>query len=299
MSCPEAARIALFSPEPMTFNLTERDIEVQGGSIKGSTRVVRDPKEGLSYKKHAWSIREGCIDIMQNRKRPINERILFIGIMLNKITEQIQQEDEEGVLGTIQLYVSAFSDSQFDGMMDSFQKSDGMRAAMTSILFNTCVEYMVMQKDSYEPFNFVARYLSEKGVEFKLDGKDMTPYLDIDEYIEEHCAIHWTPFLEEYGHVVENYFVNYIFSELFPFKYHEDGLTPYQHFIILAEQYALLRMLLCCNADEEEGVTKAQLTKTITALSHLNQHSQSPKRIIQIYGNSESDSVAHMSFMLR
>jgi hypothetical protein len=120
----------------------------------------------------------------------------------------------------------------------------------------------------------------------------------INTYTAECVAKHWPDFLARYGHVLENYFVNYVFSALLPFT-HQNELDPYHHFIILAEQYALMRTLLCGIAGKDGEITEELLIKVITCISTLSQHSFQALHIEQQYSKAECDSLAHVSFLLR
>jgi len=128
------------------------------------------------------------------------------------------------------------------------------------------------------------------------DGE--VPFAEMLEKLEELVPKYWTPFLKERGHILENYFVNYVFSSVFPFRYC-DELDVYQHFIILAEQYALMRMIFCVCAEKEGSITDELIITIITGMTMYSEHSRTAKNVADLYVNRGFDSLAYMSFLLK
>ncbi|MFR5600947.1 MAG: hypothetical protein ACLTKI_00630 [Lachnospiraceae bacterium] len=102
-----------------------------------------------------------------------------------------------------------------------------------------------------------------------------------------------------YDQALENYFSNYLFSSLFPFLYHEEGLSFEQTGILLAEQFALLRMLFAffCHTDGKTG--ESQLIQAVVALSRSSQHSDLGGDIQKLIQSTGVKSFAHAAYLLR
>jgi hypothetical protein len=138
------------------------------------------------------------------------------------------------------------------------------------------------------------QYAQEKG----LSKKKTDSALEYHAYISGKIDKNWSKFNEQWEYVLENYFVNYMFSELFPLRFLSKDLNPYHHAFILAEQYGLLRMLLCGNLDEKGSFSEKYITHTIFQLALINQHSQEPFITTESYRLMGIDSPAHLYYML-
>ena len=98
---------------------------------------------------------------------------------------------------------------------------------------------------------------------------------------------------------VENYFVCYLFSGLFPMLYHSRGLTLEENGVLLAEQYALLRMLLAILPAEEGETEEQRLVRSVVALARITQHADLGRQVYDIGKAINLDSLAHAAYLLR
>lgn len=298
MSCPEAVRVALFNPEPMTFEMADKTLE--GGNILLRThyrRPVEDYKGGAAAR-HAWTVREGCIDILQCRNMPLANRILAMGMLLQKVTVQSESEQADSIPATVATYIKAAQAGEFvNAFADTVDHAE-MRTAMNNILVQNMMIHTVSKSRTNRPYrDFLTRYLAEAGENANVILNQPEGCAKVYEFARDRVIALWDGFLEEKGHVLENYFVNYVFSSAFPFSFQQE-LDPYHHCIILAEQYAIIRMLLCALA-AEEGITDEQIISVLTSMSIIVSHNDEARRIIKTYEEAECDSLAHVSFLLR
>jgi hypothetical protein len=139
----------------------------------------------------------------------------------------------------------------------------------------------------------------------------LAPYCDYDQKENNYTAREETmafllqitkekadPVLAELEQGVENYFTCYLFSSIFPMYHVVRGLTPEESAIMLAEQYALLRILLA-TLEEREGETSQQrLVRAVVALARITQHSDMGKTFHTLSGLSGLDSLAHAMYLL-
>lgn len=107
------------------------------------------------------------------------------------------------------------------------------------------------------------------------------------------------PLLARYPQVVENYFVCYIFSGIFPMLYHARGLSLEENAILLAEQYALLRILLAILPPEVGETEERRLTRAVVALARMAQHSDLGGAIRALTGTTGLDRLTHTAYLLR
>ena len=145
--------------------------------------------------------------------------------------------------------------------------------------------------------NNFSQFISDLGMTAEeSEGYDLTDYFF--RFSRKKADEYWGEFLDDWEYVLENYFVNYIFSELFPLKYHVKGLNPYHHILMLAEQYALLKTLLCVNFDPDKGFSKPYITRTISHVAGVYQHSEEPFDVAELYKNAGLDGLPYLYQLL-
>lgn len=119
------------------------------------------------------------------------------------------------------------------------------------------------------------------------------------ELLLEEAAQKGDPVLARHPQAVENYFVCYLFSGLFPMLYHSRGLTLEENGVLLAEQYALLRMLLAILPAEEGETEEQRLIRSVVALARITQHSDLGGALRVLRGGAGMDEMTQVAYLLR
>ena len=291
-SCPEVARVALFNPEPMIFKMEE----IPFYNTVSPLLFCKTPKftedKSMCFEAHAFEIRKYCISILQCRNMRLPGRLLAIGMMLSKLSGLDPEKAVEEVPAVLNFYMNAAQGGEFEKILANTEFKKEVTVEMESLLYSMALKSFNSRRagKAYQKFaDIIQSFLSEKG--------EMT-YRDFYDKLDGLAAKHWEPFLDEKGYILENYFVNMVFSTLFPFAY-SDILDIYQHFIILAEQYALLRLLLCACAEKGDGITDEMIIAVLTGIAHTTGHNHDAKNVASSYIKRGLDSLAHMSFLLK
>lgn len=295
MSCPEAVRIALFNKEPMAF--TQMSLNDMPKDLKGN-RFLFASKEDIAKKiagNYAWDIRSTCIDIMQARRYSIAERIFLIGMMLNALTDGDIANNPQAIPPILSRYSSLSKSETFAGTLASFAENDGARLEMEQHLL-TCL-FFQRPIAFHSILNTLASEYTLTDLGKKLDFLQIAR-ASLDR-VKKWEPVHWAKWLEENSHVLENYFVNYIFSEVFPFRFIKDGLSLYQHFILLVEQYSIIRLLMCSVPEDMSHYPEKFIVEVMYATSRSEQHTDSSKKMVDGYSEKGYDNLAFMSFLLR
>lgn len=294
MSCPEAIRKALYNTETMTFIQVPwaerpRQLKTEGLQFHGITGIGQK-----AVGPYVWDVRSACITIMQARRYSVAERIFMIGMMLKALAEDdsIQHKEVPNILA--RYLVLSMGDS-FAGTMESFTQNDGARLELEkNLLMSLFLQRPVAFRSVANTLTSEYEFETEKGTtDFNVLSRAS---LDRTKKWE---GIHWKAWLENNGHILENYFVNFIFSEALPYRYLNRGLNLYHHFIVLVEQYALLRMLFCSVPDDMSDYPDEFIMQAIRLVSMNDQHASTAKQIVENYKEKGMDSLAYMSFLLR
>jgi lysine-N-methylase len=298
MSCPEVVRMALLHPEPITFETSEEEFDRSDVLMRLVPFRPKKTGDNAVYAEHAWIIREGMIDVLQCRDLSLANRIFAVGMMLDKITAAGKEGKAESIPSLVNAFTQAARHGDFAQSQAHFVDNEAMQTTMNSTLVNTILMHFAKKADSAKAFHVFLLKVLTIGAMKRLSTNDVETHNMINSYTAACVAKHWPGFLEKYEYVLENYFVNYVFSAVMPFAY-QGEMDPYHHFIILAEQYALMRTLLCGIAGKDGEINEELLTRVITCVSNLSQHSYQALHIEQQYSNAECDSLAHISFLLR
>jgi len=289
MACPEAVREGLYPSEPMTFKFIE--IENTHGKSLAALSPSRFDGNANVLAVYAQELRKLCIEIMQMRATSLSDRIFAIGMMLKKLRELSDVGDYAAAPEAALKYALSAKSGQFNGIVASFPDNDEIKATIKSKLFNTAINF---NGKSYSFPHFIP--CVEKLAQ-KLGKKpEEVTHLEMNQMVEIAATVYWQDFLNERGHILENYFVNYIFGNVFPFAV---PLGIQHQILFLAQAYALFRIILCSVAELDGKVTEENIIATTTSIFRHTNHSSMINNVTEDYILSVMDSLAHVSFMLR
>ena len=298
MSCPEAVRVALYDVNPMEFDADEVEIESDNPLVL-SKQVPLPGDIPTHYIKYGWDMRAASIAIMQDRLYPISHRLAIISMMLEQVVLLHDNQNASGIPFVLQLYCEKTVCTQVSDSLKSIKANDNIRREMCTMLYHT-----IKHRSESAPGSVFAEIIA------RIDSRIESTYpISINQYsdngfdafyayIEQAVEMHWDSFLSQWSHVLENYFVNYMFSEIFPLKHHDANMNPYHHSLILAIQLAFLRILLCGNYNSDEGFNAQYITRTITHVAEIVQHTAALMRIAFSYVSAKIAGLEYVFFLL-
>ncbi|MCL2108877.1 MAG: flagellin lysine-N-methylase [Oscillospiraceae bacterium] len=290
MSCPEVVRVGCFPDQEITYKVIE--LENTHSRSLAAQPVVGFDKKTNPLAVHAPVLRRCCTVIMQNRELSIADRIFAIGVMLKKIRDYSDVGNFDIAPAVAEQYVAAVQGGQFNNILSTFSDNPEVKATIKAKIFNTAISLEKSGKPSFKSFIPCIENLATK-----LDkAPENVTNLEVSTMIETAASKYWGEFLEKRGHIIENYFVNYIFGTSFPFSY---PIGIQHHVLLLAESYALLKLLICSTADIDGYITDENLITAITSLFRHTGHSDKIKGLTESYMVTGMDSMACISFMLR
>lgn len=217
-SCPEAARQILLQEKPITFSLSEKLFNESTISADVDLNI-ENPKEWQDY---FFIIRDKAIGLLQNRNFYLEERLTHVeGLMLG-ITELALKGKTKQIPGFVQKYTG-----------ENFK---GEREVDAGIL----IERMYfLQQDMELPSERYAECLDQVLEGLGLTKETATLQQAYKTYLkgERSC---YKDFLEQKGHILENYLVNYIYERCIPL----DGATPIESYEWMLLYYTLIKVHL-------------------------------------------------------
>lgn len=232
LSCPEATRLVLNDPEGMVFEeVTEEQIPHRAGSVN---LIAGDPDDCL------YQIRTLVIQLLQDRSRPLWQRIVSLGFAIEKLAGV----DLRNAVAVWDAHLRSFKQGSFDRRFEAQKRNPAFQ-------LETVLELIVGRIGS--------DYTSPRFLECYKDfmvGLDWTPQTTMDELTDRYCRSSETvflPFVRRHEHLLENYLVNYIFRTVFPYcsrlpdhKFAIDSSREslLRSFVLLAVHYAIIRAVL-------------------------------------------------------
>lgn len=290
MSCEETVRLGVLDPFRVEFEETELVLSeddplwmTQSAGIGKNGKCTEPPKYGQA-------LRSACVRLMQCRRYTVAERILAITLMGKRADRLILAGGESRVPMELEQFLYSMENGGFSGF---FERLDYNKEAHQAA-FQLPVGHLLGGRQGT-----VRQVLLEW----------LTPYLEPDASgqlcagpraqaaLLERVKQYGDPVLTAHPVWVENYFVNYLFSSLFPFLYRQSGLSFEQHGLLLVEQYALLRIAMAVLPEVLDPRTK--MTQAIVHAARLSQHGDLGGDMKQLFQTMRVQETAHAAYLLR
>jgi lysine-N-methylase len=256
MSCPEAARLALFNKELMSFDETE-DTDNARNLAKQSVVTHGKGDNHLNY--YFWELRIFTISLLQNRDYTISERLILLGMFYQKVQNLI----DNNLLNEIPKLIE-------ENKIKIGQKSQNRFSQIpkTTDIQIQLVKSILDASSSVNNKRFL-ECLSDFMDGLK-QGKDEIQ--DIDEVVnryEECYDKYYQTYMEENEFILENYLVNYVYKNMFPLN---NGYEVFKSYCLLTIHYSIIKVLLIGVSGYHEKLTNDIVLKVIQSFGKVIEH---------------------------
>lgn len=252
VSCPEAARLILLKEEGIEFEQLEETLGKH--IISGEINTKSKQANNLSMK-YFKEIRDLSIKIMQNRKYDLSERLYILGDFLEKLEEELDYN-----FNNVNKFIKEYD---MKVGLNYYEKNKLNYVIQVSFLKNILDSLNVFEEVDSDSFKEYTKEVIQ-GFDFK-DIKDITK--NSEAYIkafEEYDKI-----IKKNGYIFENYIVNFIYNNLFPFS---ETKKVFDGYIMLLVRYSFIRFYLVgiylCNKRE----SKEEIVRFIQVFSKTTEH---------------------------
>lgn len=252
MSCSVAAELALLNESGMAFERLSETIDFNDTSV-----VIVDIDDPIRMDINNQT-RTMIIEILQNRKVGLSERVSVVGDFLNQIVSDKKFSDlnHKEILGLIDDIKASINNTMFTSEMTvSHDQYKDQFDLLNSIL--------AMKFTESEGLGFTSKRYIECLWQV-LDAFEDIDEDDVAEYYKENYERYLKPYLDEKKYILENFLVNYVFiysSELFQPE------RVWHFYIKLCTVYGLIKFNLIGLAIDHEGMTDELALKLIQSLS--------------------------------
>ncbi|MFC8685116.1 flagellin lysine-N-methylase [Brevibacillus porteri] len=230
LSCPEAARLALLNPNPMEFFEVKLEKKHKNQFFAQLEPNNYTNKQIISY---FWDLRIFSIGLIQNRNYDITDRLLIMGLFYQNLQD----------------LVSAGNIAETPQLIENYRKlieAGTLRQSLAQIPIEVSAQIRLLKELIDVRINVggtYSRYLNS--FETFLAGINYTDTDDIETIASRYQHAHdmyYKPFMEDHFYILENYLVNQMYKNLFPF--YGNSLSLMDNYVILALHYSLIKMHL-------------------------------------------------------
>lgn len=250
ISCPEAARIILNKEEGIEFTQNAENLKkyIVSGDINTKSKECKETP--FMYFKE---IRKVCIDIIKDRTYDLDTRMYILGDFLEKL-EEICENDINQALDFINNY-------DVKEISESFEKSN-MNFLLQVSFFKNLLD-MVTEMDNKV---------------FKEHTKEVLKGLNVqnEDYISENAQRYIgafeeydDKFIKKYNYIFENYIVNFMYNNLFPFS---ESVSMFEGYIMILIRYSFMRFYLVSKYLYNKEDSKEKIIKFVQVFSKAIEH---------------------------
>ena len=250
IACPEAAQIVLNREEGIQFNKNNMDLKkyIVAGEID-----TCDEDDPIKYFRE---IRNFCIDIIKDRRFDLTTRMYTLGHFLLEI-EDYSQDNCDLVCELIKNYDA--------------KKQGGLyrRNELNYIMQLSFFDNIVNSLEIYEETDSILfkQYTKEVLEGFNIVSSSQLE-TEADKYIDAFVNYE-SDYMEKYSSIFENYIVNFIFSNLFPYS---ESDSMFEGYIMLLVRYSLIRFYLVGKYLYNKSESLDDIIKFIQVFSKAMEH---------------------------
>ncbi|MBZ9624554.1 flagellin lysine-N-methylase [Clostridium sp. FP2] len=280
MSCPEVAKLVLFNKESLAFEEVETNKD-----LNNSLGIVIDTKSIPIYN-YFWDIRVGVITILQNRKLSIEQRLILVGLMINKIEESKKNGKLESITGHIDYYVNKIDSDELRELIESLPNNLGIQMKILEQIIAFCSNGTLRKNyvDSIEKF--------KKGLKIE----DEIQMEECIKAYKEATKEYYEPYIKDREYIFENYLVNDVFQRMFPYK----DENFFNEYMILVLNYSIIRLLLTGMASCDKELTDTMVIDLIYSFSRDVLHNNVfIKSFIDALNESKFNTLSHMIVLIK
>lgn len=295
LSCIEAARLVLLSGKPLEFDRSRRPYNPASRTDRYVMTRRHHNFAPISLLKQLQALRQACLDLIQLNTIPLQDRILAVGLLLRAVDKLKAEKKTEQIPHLAKQYIQQAAEGKFSSILQ--QMAYNKTTHLWALVLPTSHLMQAMRRgDLLQIWEMLEPLCDGKNGRYEVGPRAL-------EYILEQVQKKGDPLLQRNALAVENYFANYIFSSVFPFTYLDENQTSIEyHGVILAQQYALLRILLGLLSEEEGESEEQRLVRAVVALARITQHTNLAKAVGK-FGHEQQgrmlDNLAHAAYLLR
>ena len=265
VACPEAARLILLREEGINFIDKEEPLGKHIISAQIDTKLKAVQKTPLKYFKE---VRDFCINIIQNREFNLNERLYILGDFISNI-EDVIDKNLNDIPKLINSYDMRRAAKEFiNDDINSLLGNDNMNYIIQMDFFKKMLKILKVDKevDSIRFKEYTKEMINGytyEGLE-NLSGNSAKYIKAFEDYNEGD--------FNKYSYILENYLVNFIYNNMFPFN---EVMSLFDSYMMLLIRFSFIRFYLVgMNLDNKDD-NRENMVEFIQVFSKTIEHHKS------------------------
>lgn len=284
-SCPEMARLALLDPKGIEF-----DEEFETLSSKELAFYQIDPSAHAEneLEGYFWKLRVFTIQIIQNRDYRLQDRMILLGLFFSKLQEYVELERVQEVPTLIESYQSMFENGSLRSLLEEIPSNSMIQMELIKEIIDERFVSGVNHKRYVETYGKVLQGLHYDGEAVVADHASS---------YNKAYEMHYRPFMDSREYIIENYLVNHVYKNLFPFMKFP---TPFDNYVMLVVHYAMIKLHLIGVAGCDQGLDEESIIFTLQSFSKVSEHNPFfLKQIFDLLQKNGFNNMAYMSILIK
>lgn len=231
MTCPVAAELILFQEEPIEFKLVEVPEKIHNNGGKIAIETFRIPEEYLSV---FFEIQIAMISILQERRFFIDQRLIVLGIFLDKLQDIFSDKD------TLLKLVTTYESEEFlMGEIAPLLRGFSLDAKNFIFLITKFLDFTFDYIQSVEGKEFIKAFAEVLKI-----APDEKSRLNVAKVATNYKSLvgEREKFLAKYSPLLENYLVNELFMYSYPWRFNKENMT--RNFAVFLISYKIFELMI-------------------------------------------------------
>ncbi|KAI3345916.1 hypothetical protein FDB55_06255 [Clostridium botulinum] len=286
MSCPEAARLILLNKNIMEFDEVYEIIDTN--YIIHKELNANDVSKATKGGKYFWNLRIFSISLLQNRRYELWERLIILGLFVERIDKEIRSKKLSNIDDVILKY-------------SEYLEGNILKKQLNKIPTKINIQIKLLKEiaDKRELFGITNKKYIDLFLEF-LKGLNYDENNDIMKIAKKYNEAHekyYTKFMVENEYMLENYCVNYAFKNTFPFS---EEKTIFDSYMMLVIHYSLIKMHLIGISAQRKKMTKDLMIEVIQSFTKTVEHNKTYLNYINdLMKENNFNNIAYMAILLK
>lgn len=284
ISCIEATRIILLNPQPMEFIETEED-----QSVRYMLTASIDTRNSEKVDQYFWDLRIFTITVLQNRDYSLWQRLIVLGLFYEQISKLIDEGKAKNIPEHINVFTRRIQRGDYKEVLSALPN----QITVQMELMKELIECRFKEGSNEQRFiRCFAEFLH--GIQYTADSSKEA----ISERYATVCEQYYKPFMDQHEYILENYVVNYVFKNLFPFN---GEMHIFDNYVMLVVHYSLVKMLLIGMAGfHQENFDIEHVVKLIQSFSKVIEHNNVYlKNVFELLKSNEFNTMPYMAILIK
>ncbi|MBB5342267.1 flagellin lysine-N-methylase [Tunturibacter empetritectus] len=266
LSCPQAARQVLLDADS-----TRAVGDASAGRFRTDQSSRLATGEGAIHKpiRYFWEVRDLVVAMIQDRRRPMWQRLFLLGMLSKRLNEVTTARDDEAVPEVLASYWEILESG---ALRDKLEMVPAQPAVQLDVVLRLIDQRIRAGSCGQRFLDCFDEFL--QGIGYSAGSTAASDALHYVEAESRYCA----PFFAERPHILENYLLNYVYRTLFPFGREASAhITPqgvFGEYMLMVTQYALVYGLLVGMAGHaRENFGEEHVVRLVQSFSKTVEHS--------------------------